>query len=672
MNWWKSTYVDVVLWFLLWPLVISQAFIADHHSGSYQQEKFDQKATFYVNVSSGRLLPKNFFGIFFEEINHAGAGGLWAELVNNRGFEAGGRHSPSVISPWGMIGNEDLISITTELNSCFQTNPVALRMDIKCDLTTCPPGGVGIYNPGYWGMNIEEGKKYRVVFYVQSSGPLDAVVSFVGQEDGTNMLAFTHVTAEAGMVQNWTRMEVELQAIGSDPYGRLQFTTSQNGTIWLDQVSAMSTDTYKGHGFRTDLMQMLLDLKPRFLRFPGGSYVEGIWLLNAFRWKETVGPWEERPGHLGDVWGYWSDDGLGYLEYLQLAEDLGAEPVWVVNSGQGFMDEVDTTLIDPFVQETLDSIEFARGSPYSPWGSYRAKLGHPQPFSLKYVAIGNENCGRKTYIGNYLKFYNALKEAYPDIQAISNCDGSIIPLNHPADLYDYHIYTTIEGMLELAHKFDSVPRANPKGPKAAVAFVSEYAVTQPTYQVRNGTFGAALAEAAFLLSLERNSDVVEMVCYAPLFANVNDRRWNPDAIFFNSSLLYGTPSYWVQTFFKQSSGAFLLSSYLKTYSQNIYATAISVTDRKDRSKNYITVKVVNYQKAMVKFTISLDEVDPNNVQLGNQYVMTSDDLDAQNSLTEPTKVTPVTSPLQAAVYGKYIDVMLQPNSFSAFVFIISY
>lgn len=662
MTWWKPTYEDIVVCLFLGALILSQACIAhEHHHDHYQKEQH-HKATLSVDASSTRPIPKTFFGIFFEEINHAGAGGLWAELVSNTGFEAGGHHTPSMITPWEIIGDKTVISVTTELSSCLKNNPVALRVDVHCSPTTCPPGGVGVYNPGYWGMNIEEGKTYKVVFFMRSSGPLDAILSFFNA-DGTDVLAFAHITAEAEKVKNWTKMEVRLQATGSNPKSRLQFTTNQEGTIWLDQVSAMPTDTYKGHGFRTDLMEMLLNLKPRFLRFPGGCYVEGNWLSNAFRWKETVGPWEERPGHLGDVWNYWSDDGLGYLEYLQLAEDLGAEPVWVINSGEGLADEVDTALIAPFVQEMLDSIEFARGSNDSKWGSLRARLGHPAPFNLKYVAIGNENCGRKTYRGNYLKFYSALKKAYPDIKAISNCDGSKQPLDHPADLYDYHNYTSAEGMLDNTRLFEKTSRSNPNAPKA---FVSEYAVTDPKEKVGNGTFGGALAEAAFLLSLEKNSDVVGMVSYAPLFVNENDRKWNPDAIVFNSNQVYGISSYWVQTFFKESSGALLLDSSLQAHSEaHIYASTISWMEPKEK-RTYITIKVVNYESTTVKVTISLKGVDLKSLQLSKQTVLTTDDLEAENTFENPNKLVPQTSSVKGEIKGNEIEVEVQPYSFTAF------
>ncbi|XP_057517043.1 alpha-L-arabinofuranosidase 2-like isoform X1 [Amaranthus tricolor] len=680
----------IFIWVLVVTFIISQECVAhdhnhthvhdccnDHHVHDYcyntnHDYDGDHKhnhnhyltSSLTLDVSKQRQIPPHFFGIFFEEINHAGVGGLWAELVMNRGFEAGGRHTPSVINPWGVIGDEMAISIITELSSCFKENPVALRMNIHCDSTTCPPGGVGVYNPGYWGMNIEEDKSYKVVFYIKSSGPLDGVISLVS-DDGTQVLAFQRIIGDAKRVKSWTKMEITLQARASYKKSRLQFTTTQQGTIWLDQVSCMPTDTYKGHGFRTDLMRMLLQLKPRFLRFPGGCYVEGNYLRNAFRWKETVGPWEQRPGHFGDVWGYWSDDGLGYLEYLQLAEDLGVESVWVINNGMGLQDEVSPYLLAPFVQEMLDSIEFARGSPNSTWGSLRAKLGHPKPFSLKYIAIGNENCDKANYRESYLKFYKALKKAYPDIKAISNCDATQKPLDHPADLYDYHRYTNASAMLQLTRDFKKIRRGDPHAPKA---FVSEYAVTYPKELVKNGTFEGALAEAAFLLSLEQNSDVVEMVSYAPLFVHQYDRTWNPDAIFFNSEKVYGIASYWVQTFFKQSSGALLLDVHFHNHSKpdNTFVTAISWTDPHEK-KNYITVKIVNFNKLSSVLKISFDGVDSNSIKLWRKTILAvdDDDLESDNSFDNPTKVVPVTSLLESEV-GKDIKLMVQPYSFTAF------
>lgn len=632
-----------------------------HSSYDIGRFRQNQTTTLFVDVSAaGRLIPDTLFGIFFEEINHAGSGGLWAELVDNRGFEAGGRHTPSNIKPWSIIGDESSIIVSTDLSSCFERNKVALRMDVLCDndgASICPSGGVGIYNPGFWGMNIEQGKTYKVVFYVRSSESIDLSVSLTSSS-GLEVLATSDVIADASDVANWTKKEVMLEANSSNTNARLQLTTTKKGVVWVDQVSAMPTDTYKGHGFRKDLMEKLIDLEPRFLRFPGGCFVEGEWLRNAFRWKETVGPWEERPGHFGDVWMYWTDDGLGYLEFLQLAEDLGAAPVWVINNGISHQDEVETANILPFVQEMLDSIEFARGDPSSQWGSVRAAMGHPEPFDLKYVAVGNEDCGKPYYRGNYLRFYDALKKSYPDIQIISNCDGSAAPLDHPADMYDFHIYTSASDMFSKSNKFDNTRRNGPK------AFVSEYAVTGK--DAGHGSLLAALAEAAFLIGIEKNSDIIEMASYAPLFVNTNDRRWNPDAIVYNSSHAYGTPSYWMQQFFTKSSGATLLSTKLQANSSaSLVASAVSWKDETNNN-NYITIKIVNFGSNNVNLKIST-KYNQNSVRLtgSKKTVLTSSNVMDENSFDDPTKVSPHSSRFEFSSKDGDV-VVLQPYSFTSF------
>uniref|UniRef100_A0ACD5X2U0 Uncharacterized protein n=1 Tax=Avena sativa TaxID=4498 RepID=A0ACD5X2U0_AVESA len=507
-----------------------------------------QTAQLSVDASpqNTQMIPENMFGIFFEEINHAGAGGLWAELVNNRGFEAGGLNTPSNIDPWLIIGDESNIVVATDRSSCFPTNPIALQMEVLCQSSgnnVCPPGGVGIYNPGFWGMNIEKMKVYKFSMYIRSLDPVDLKVSLTSSDGLQNLAAHT-IIADSEDFQEWTKVEFDLQSSESNSNSRLQLTTSKGGIVWFDQVSLMPSDTYMGHGYRKDLASMLANLKPKFLKFPGGNYVMGNYLLNAFRWSETVGPWEERPGHFNDVWGYWTDDGLGLFEFLQLAEDIGASPVWVVNDGASRNEQIPSATIAAFVKDVVDGIEFARGDPGTSWGSVRAAMGHPEPFQLNYISMGNQECSMHYYKENYRKFYSAIKASYPDIKIISSCDRSTISPVEPADLYDVHVYTSSGDMFSKSRMFDSTPRGGPK------AIVSEYAVTGN--DAGRGTLVAALAEAAFLIGLERNSDVVEMASCAPLFVNENDRRWSPDAIVFNSWQHYGCPNYWMLQFFKDS------------------------------------------------------------------------------------------------------------------------
>ncbi|KAK6127175.1 hypothetical protein DH2020_039086 [Rehmannia glutinosa] len=478
------------------------------------------------------------------------------------GFEAGGQNIPSNISPWSIIGDESSIAVSTDRSSCFDRNKVALQMEVLCNTNgdnICPAGGVGVYNPGFWGMNIEQGKTYKVTLYIRSLQPIEISVSFIGS-NGLQTLATADIKDDD--VTSWTKKEILLEANGTDRNSRLQLTTRKKCTIWLDQVSAMPLSTHKGHGFRQDLFDMLAALKPGFIRFPGGSFVEGNWLVNAFRWRETIGKWEERPGHFGDVWQYWTDDGLGISRN----------------------DQVDTSIILPFVQDILDALEFAKGDPTSKWGSIRAAMGHVETFDLRYVAIGNQDCFNKNYHGNYMKFYSAIK-----------------------------------GPTQISRSSQTV----------------------------------------------MGRDVVEMASNAPLFVNDNDRRFNPDAIVFDSSKVYGTPSYWMQHFFKESNGATLLNSKLQTNSStSIITSAISWENQED-NKSYLRIKVLNFGSNRVNLKVSFNGLEQNSIEAegSTMTTMTSNNVMDENSFSEPKKVAPVVSPLENA--SSKMNVMLLPYSLTS-------
>nr|CBX25410.1 hypothetical_protein [Oryza glaberrima] len=607
----ESSFMSTIFFFLLLFSLGCKCIASELHLHA------TQTAVLKVDASPqlARQIPDTLFGIFFEKSTMQGLVEYGLNLLVTEGFEAGGPHTPSNIDPWSIIGDDSSIFVATDRTSCFSRNTVALRMEVLCD--NCPAGGVGIYSPGFWGMNIEDGKTYNLVMYVKSPETVELTVSLTSS-DGSQNLASTTIPVSG--VSNWTKLEQKLVAQGTNRTSRLQITTNKKGVVWFDQVSLMPADTYKGHGFRTELISMMLDLKPRFLRFPGGCFVEGEWLRNAFRWRESIGPWEERPGHFGDVWHYWTDDGLGYYEFLQ---------------------------------DVLDSLEFARGSADSTWGSVRAAMGHPEPFPVKYVAIGNEDCGKKFYRGNYLKFYNAIREAYPDIQMISNCDASSSPLDHPADLYDFHVYTDSKTLFSMKNTFD---RSSRNGPKA---FVSEYAVWRS--DAGRGSLLASLAEAAFLTGLEKNSDVVQMASYAPLFVNNNDQTWNPDAIVFNSWQQYGTPSYWMQTLFGESSGAiFHPVTITSSYSGSLAASAITWQD----SENSF-LRIINFGSDPVSLTISATGLQARVNALGSTAtVLTSSNVMDENSFSNPNKVVPVKSQLSNA--AEQMQVTLVPHSFSSF------
>ncbi|KAH6557944.1 hypothetical protein KP509_1Z085100 [Ceratopteris richardii] len=328
--------------------------------------------------------------------------------------------------------------------------------------------------------------------------------------------------------------------------------------------------------------------------------------------------------------------------------------------GISHTDEVSTSVIQPFIEDILNGIEFARGPVNSTWGSVRASMGHLEPFPLQYLAIGNEDCDKQYYKGNYVKFYEAIKKSYPDISIISNCDGSNKQLDHEADIYDYHIYTSASKLFSMTHQFDKTQRIGPK------AFVSEYAVTGK--DAGTGSLFAALAEASFLIGIEKNSDVVEMASYAPLFVNSNDRRWNPDAIVFDSWRSYGTPSYWVQTLFKNSSGASLLPSFIDGGNSPATFEASALRRYDDESGlEYIDIKMVNFaiSDALMELRLyGLSEDDMN--EAATVRVLASEHIMDENTFSQPQKVTPEFSIVHDM--GTIMEINIPAQSFTVIEF----
>ncbi|MDP4183394.1 MAG: carbohydrate-binding protein, partial [Bacillota bacterium] len=423
-----------------------------------------------------------------------------------------------------------------------------------------------------------------------------------------------------GLTTGWNKFTATMTANGSNGSGRFLLSTDKPGTIWFDVVSCFPP-TYKNrpNGLRNDLLTMVNDLKPRFNRFPGGCFVEGDKMVNAFRWKNTIGPIETRPGH-SNLWGYRTSDGMGFHEFLQMCEDTNSAPLYVCSVGMAHSDNVP---MEPFIQEVLDAIEYANGATTTTWGAKRAANGHPEPFNLKYIEIGNEeNFQQATYSARYQSFYNAIKAKYPNIICIadSNIPGSTI------DYIDEHYYDTAQFFMNNATKYDKYSRTGPK------IYVGEYAVTKNCGQ---GNLMAGLGEAAFMTGLERNSDVVKMASYAPLYVNSNDRKWNPDAIVYNSYQVYGTPSYHVQKMFSQNLGSNILPT---TFSGS--NTSFFFTTSKDNSTGDIILKAVNASANNEASNIKINGasyIDPT----GTALVMTNTDPNAENSFSAPTKVAPV-------------------------------
>lgn len=494
-----------------------------------------------VGASSARLtlqadrpgprVSPSLYGIFFEEINLAGDGGIYAEMVRNRSFEDSNQPEH-----WTAVSEgEAKCEISVQpAGGQSEFNRQALKVQVNG-----PAGRGGVANEGYWGIAVRKGEVYDCSLRVRGEDGFVGPVSMALESKDGKVYARRQLIGVSG---EWKRYKGALKPNATDDAARLVIWVGRPGTVSLDMVSLYPRKTWKGrrNGLRSDLAGMLQGLKPEFVRFPGGCWVEGDTIPLAYRWKQTIGPLAERRTQY-NIWQYQSTHGLGYHEYLQMCEDLKADALFVVNCGMSHRGVVPMEQIGEWVQDALDAVEYANGPASSKWGAVRARNGHPAPFNLKYVEIGNEN-GGQAYSERYPVFYKALKAKYPNLVLIAN-DWGGIPKDSPIEVIDEHYYNSPTFFIQNANKYDSYDRNGPK------IYVGEYAVTQGSGA---GNLAGALGEAVFMTGMERNSDVVLMASYAPLFANLNYKKWNPDLIYFNNSRVYGTPSYYVQKLFAEN------------------------------------------------------------------------------------------------------------------------
>ena len=514
---------------------------------------------------------RDLYGIFFEDINRAGDGGLYPEMLRNRSFE-------DSVLPEGYIQQEDGIHVKTvsgwldefcngeglcrwvkdnnisetEIPAWYTHNAkmeleltdtlnehrdAALRMQFEKDGS--------LTNTGYCGISVKAGESYSLYLFAKAKEEigLDVAIEYQGKVLTGNSLVVSG--------QEYTRYDMKLTAAEDCHEAQLTISCKEGGEVLLGFISLMPDNTYMGHGLRTDLVEKLKGMSPKFMRFPGGCIVEGTTPSTAMRFRDTVGPAWERPSKLF-VWHYRSTLGLGFHEYLQLCEDLGMEPLYVCNCGMTCQGRKSVLLegeaLDEMVQDTLDAIEYAIGSKESKWGRLRASMGHPEPFKMTYLEIGNENWG-PDYEKRYNMIYKKVKELYPQIKTIAN--EHVEKNGCPAECVDEHFYNTTEFFAERVNYYDDYDR---KGPKI---FVGEVAVNEGNYM---GQLYAALGEAAFLMGIEKNQDIVTLASYAPLFENVNYRAWYPNLIRFNNHQSLGIPTYYVWKMFGQNRGEYVVRS----------------------------------------------------------------------------------------------------------------
>lgn len=521
----------------------------------------------------GAVVSPNLYGIFFEEISHAGDGGLYAELVQNRGFEehvlplsmtySNGR-AIAVDSqnyehrtnrkwsiPWNIeekkmqgwqvagkncVVTSDVVKLKAPLH---ENTPHAMELKIK---SVAAGGKAVLTNTGYWGMGLKKGEKYDLRFYVKSSDFKGNITARLSDSESGESLGT--VTFKANKIKDWTEFTGMLTSTGTAPKGQLSLEFDTKGTVLVDYVSLFPQSTFKGrkNGLRADVAQMLVDMHPKFMRWPGGCIVEGATYENRVKWKETLGDPMTRRGEW-DLWGYRATWGMGYHEFLQFCEDLNMDGMFVNNAGMSCSvrngDYVSSDEdMNAVIQDFRDAIDYALADPAkNEWAKKRAEAGHPKPFPLKYVEIGNENVGPE-YVKHFNYIFKVLKAEYPQIIFI-NTLGHIDPLlaQIPGDyMVDPHWYRDPNFFFNNNHLFDEAPRTHD-------IYVGEYACNAG---VGAGNLLAALSEAAFIIGMERNSDVVKMSSYAPLFENENRRDWPCNLIHINSSQVYGRASYYVQ------------------------------------------------------------------------------------------------------------------------------
>lgn len=604
--------------------------------------------TFTVDAEhpTGRVSPR-LYGLMIEEINHSLDGGLYAELIRNRAFLDDSRTAVH----WSLVNGD---SSRAEI-ALDRTHPYNDQLTTSLRLTVdqaSPDHPAGAANSGYWGIPVHAGTRYRASLLARSesgfSGPL--TVSIVS-DDGKVVYASKQVD---GLKPSWNRFEVTLKTRRVVPTAkaRFQITVDPPGTVWLGLVSLFPpTWNDRPNGLRKDLMQMLVDLKPKFLRFPGGNYLEGNTIETRFEWKKTLGPIEQRHGH-PCPWGYRSTDGIGLLEFLQWCEDMKAEPVLGVYAGYSLrgMYVKPGPDLEPYVQEALEEIEYVIGDTSTKWGARRAQDGHPKPFKLTCVEIGNEDWFDKSgsYDARFAQFHDAIKARYPRLKTISSIASEqperLRVHSRKPDMLDEHYYRSTDEFLRMSPGYArTYDRFGPE------IFVGEWGAHEDAkikpwdpgakQQPPTPSMKAALGDAVFMAAMERNSDLIKMQCYAPLFVNVNPgaRQWRPNLIGYDALSAYGSPSYYALKMFSRNLG----DEILKVESTD---TAVQGAATRDTKTGEIFVKLINAESNPESLQLDLKGI--RSLESKASVITLAAAPEDTNSIEHPRNVVPVTTTLK--------------------------
>ena len=624
------------------------------------------------------------YGLMTEEINYAYEGGLYTQLVANSIFSdmlprGGRRGRPNPDAPrltvrpdrWQLTDTVKVRVRQSRQNALNDATPTSLTVHFE-------EAGLGLVSEGYWGFPIRKSTTFKGSVYVKHPSapnnenvaptPLKTLTIALKSSDGSKTYAETTLS---GFSDDWKKFEYELSTTSNEidtKDARLYFIANEAGSIELTRAS-LYAPSFKGrkNGLRVDLMEMMSEMRPKFLRFPGGNYLEGNNFANRFDWKKTIGDPDERPGHQSP-WGYRSSDGLGLLEFLEWAEDVGGEPVVGVFAGYVLNgDYLDGEFVKPFIQDALDEIEYITGDVTTKWGAIRARDGHPEPFPLHYVEIGNEDFFDRSgsYPNRFKMFYDAIKERYPDLQIISTVGYNALKsraIPEPeVDVIDEHYYRNAQDMYRNAFQYDRYDRTGPK------IFCGEWATREgsPTPNMN-----AALGDAAWMSCMERNSDICIMSCYAPLFVNVEPggMQWSSDLIGYDVLNSYGSPSYWAQVMFSKYLGSKIVPIEAtnipkQTLDRNDEANTVFYTATADEKDGKIYLKLTNAVGDAQEVNIKLAGVDK--VKSKAQKIeLKSAHPEDTNSIDNPRNIVPQESTQKV---DKEFKITLAPYSVTVLV-----
>ncbi|NCB26852.1 MAG: alpha-L-arabinofuranosidase [Bacteroidia bacterium] len=628
-----------------------------------------QNVDLVVNVKkTGAPIQSTMYGLFFEDINFGADGGLYAELIKNRSFEF-----PQSLMGWDIFGNVEVRSD----GAPFERNPHYVRLSHSGHAHK----HTGLENEGFRGIGLKKDGTYLFSVWARTatnSAPQKIRIELVDAANNPIERKELEITTD-----EWKQYEIILSSPLEEAKATLRIFLTSEGPLDMEHISLFPTDTWKGrkNGLRKDLAEALNELNPGLFRFPGGCIIEGTDLDTRYDWKKSVGPVENRPLN-ENRWhytfthrffpDYFQTYGMGFYELFLLSEDMGAEPLPVVNVGlacqyqnDGEHCHVPIGELGDYIQDALDLIEFANGDISTQWGKVRAEMGHPEPFHMKFIGIGNEQWGPE-YPARLEKFIEAIRAKYPEIQIVGSsgpqAEGKDFAYLWPemkrlkVDLVDEHYYRPPQWFLDNAARYDSYDR---KGPKV---FAGEYA---SHHKNRKNNFESALTEASFMTGLERNADVVHMATYAPLLAHVDAWQWRPDLIWFDNLRMVRTPNYYVQKLYGHYAGTNVLPLTWKqaplTGQEGLYGSAVI-----DTNKNEIIVKLSNVSQENRQIVVSLEGMKKK-MQLRPEVetILLKGGADEENTLDTPDAIVPVST--SATLNGSKLSVDVEPYSFNLFV-----